>query len=154
MFRNLKVERIKKLGNTPKKYVPINKDLEDLLVDMGMNKIENPNDFILCPDRNCNSKTLMDRISKSFSHYKNGAGIDKDVSLKNLRKTYITWVNQVMGNETGLITSHSTQEVLERHCIDPKVLTAIERGALEIKVFGDNNNQELESNMAQKTGTE
>ena len=154
MFGNLKVERIKKVSNTPKKFVPINKDLEDLLVDMGMNNIDNPNDFILCPDRNCNSKTLMDRISKSFSHYKNGAGIDKDVSLKNLRKTYITWVNQVMGNETGLITSHSTQEVLERHYIDPKVLTAIERGALEIKVFGDNNNQELESNMAQKTGTE
>jgi hypothetical protein len=58
-----------------------------------------------------------------------------------------------MENETGLITSHSTQEVLERHYIDPKVLTAIERGALEIKVFGDNNNQELNPNMAQKTGT-
>ena len=58
-----------------------------------------------------------------------------------------------MENETGLITSHSTQEVLERHYIDPKVVTAIERGALEIKVFGDNNNQELNPNMAQKTGT-
>jgi integrase len=144
MFGNLKVERIKKVSNTPKKFVPINKDLEDLLVDMGMNNIENPNDFILCPDRKCSSKTLMDVISKSFTHYKNGAGIDKDVSLKNLRKTYITWVNQVMGNETGLITSHSTQEVLERHYIDPKVLSAIERGALEIKVFGDNNHQELD----------
>lgn len=153
MFENLKVERIKKVSNTPKKYVPINKDLEDLLVEMGMNNIENPNDFILCPERKCSSKTLMDVISKSFTHYKNGAGIDKDVSLKNLRKTYITWVNQVMGNETGLITSHSTQEVLERHYIDPKVLSAIERGALEIKVFGDNNNKEMDSNMAQKNGT-
>lgn len=153
MFENLKVERIKKVSNTPKKYVPINKDLEDLLVEMGMNNIKNPNDFILCPERTCNSRTLMDVISKSFTHYKNGAGIDKDVSLKNLRKTYITWVNQVMGNETGLITSHSTQEVLERHYIDPKVLSAIERGALEIKVFGDNNHQEMDSNMAQKNGT-
>ena len=153
MFGNLKVERIKKVSNTPKKFVPINKDLEDLLVDMGMNNIENPNDFILCPDRKCSSKTLMDVISKSFTHYKNGAGIDKDVSLKNLRKTYITWVNQVMGNETGLITSHSTQEVLERHYIDPKVLSAIERGALEIKVFGDNNHQELDSNIAHQHGT-
>jgi integrase len=153
MFGNLKVERIKKVSNTPKKYVPINKDLEDLLVDMGMNNIKNPNDYILCPERKCSSRTLMDVISKSFTHYKNGAGIDKDVSLKNLRKTYITWVNQVMGNETGLITSHSTQEVLERHYIDPKVLSAIERGALEIKVFGDNNNQELNPNMAQKYGT-
>jgi hypothetical protein len=73
---------------------------------------------------------LMDKVSKSFTHYRNGAGIDKDVSLKNLRKTYITWVNQTMGNETGLLTSHSTQEVLERFYLDPKVLSAIERGAL------------------------
>jgi hypothetical protein len=84
---------------------------------------------------------------------KNGAGIDKDVSLKNLRKTYITWVNQAMGNETGLLTSHSTQQVLERYYLDPKVLSAIERGTLEIKVFGVNNNQEIDSNMAQKNGT-
>ena len=72
----------------------------------------------------------MDKVSKSFTHYRNGAGIDKDVSLKNLRKTYITWVNQTMGNETGLLTSHSTQEVLERYYLDPKILSAIERGAL------------------------
>ncbi len=58
-----------------------------------------------------------------------------------------------MGNETGLITSHSTQEVLERHYIDPKVLSAIERGSLAIKVFGDNNNQELNPNMAHQHGT-
>ena len=72
----------------------------------------------------------MDKVSKSFTHYRNGAGVDKDVSLENLRKTYITWVNQTMGNETGLLTSHSTQEVLERFYLDPKVLSAIERGAL------------------------
>ena len=58
-----------------------------------------------------------------------------------------------MGNETGLLTSHSTQQVLERYYLDPKVLSAIERGALEIKVFGVNNNQEMDSNMAQKNGT-
>ena len=58
-----------------------------------------------------------------------------------------------MGTETGLLTSHSTQEVLERYYIDPKVLSAIERGALEIKVFGVNNNQEIDSNMAHKNGT-
>jgi hypothetical protein len=43
--------------------------------------------------------------------------------------------------------------VVERYYLDPKVLSAIERGALEIKVFGVNNNQEMDSNMAQKNGT-
>ena len=153
MFENLKVERIKKFHDVPKKYVPINMDLEDLLVEMGMYNIENPNAYILYPERRCNSQTLMDKISKSFTHYKNGAGIDKDVSLKNLRKTYITWVNQAMGNETGLLTSHSTQEVLEKYYLDPKILSAIERGALEIKVFGANNSHEMDSELAHKHGT-
>lgn len=137
MFENLKVERIKKVGNVPKKYVPINADLEELLDEMGLNQISNSDDFILCPDRKCTNKSLMDRVSKSFTHYKNGAGIEKSVSLKNLRKTYITWVNQSMGQQTGILTSHSTNEVLEKFYLDPKVLSAIEMGVLKIKVFGD-----------------
>lgn len=139
MFDNLKVERIKKVGNVSKKYVPINADLEDFLIELGMNNISSPHDFILCPDRKCTSKSLMDRVSKSFTHYKNGAGIKKDVSLKNLRKTYITWVNKSMGQQTGILTSHSTNEVLEKFYLDPKVLSAIELGVLKIKVFGEDN---------------
>jgi len=36
-------------------------------------------------------------LSKEFSHYKNGAGIKKEISLSNLRKTYLTWHHQVLG---------------------------------------------------------
>lgn len=81
----------------------------------------------------------MDRLSKSFTHYKQGAGVDKNISLKNLRKTYITWVNQVMGNQTGILTSHSTNEVLEKFYLYPKVLSAVEKGANEIRIFGSTN---------------
>jgi hypothetical protein len=52
-----------------------------------------------------------------------------------------------------LLTSHSTQEVLERYYLDPKVLSAIERGAIEIKIFGANYNQQTDLNMAHKHGT-
>jgi len=31
---------------------------------------------------------MMNDLSKGFTHYKNGAGIKKDISLSNLRKTY------------------------------------------------------------------
>ena len=137
MFDNLKVDRQKKTDKTPKKYVPINADLEELLIEMGLNEKRNPNEYILFPNRDCTSKTIMDRLSKSFTHYKKGAGIEKDISFKNLRKTYITWVNQAMGNQTGILTSHSTNEVLEKFYLDPKVLTAIEKGVNEIKIFGD-----------------
>jgi hypothetical protein len=61
--------------------------------------------------------------------------VSKDISLKNLRKTYICWVNQVMENETGLLTSHSNNKVIEKYYLDPKILSAIDIGAMKIKVF-------------------
>ena len=70
--------------------------------------------------RKVKSITIMNDLSKSFTHYKNGAGIKKEISLKSLRKTYISWVNQVMGNETGLLTSHSNKNVIEKYYLDPK----------------------------------
>ncbi len=72
----------------------------------------------------------------TFTFYKNKAGIEKNISLKHLRKTYISWVNQVMGNETGILTSHSTNGVLIEHYLDPTILNTIQRGMLDIKVFG------------------
>ena len=93
-------------------------------------------DYILSPERKVKSITIMNDLSKSFTHYKNGAGIKKDISLKSLRKTYISWVNQVMGNETGLLTSYSNNNVIEKYYLDPKILSAIEIGAMKIRVFG------------------
>ena len=58
------------------------------------------------------------------------------ISLKSLRKTYITWVHQVMQKETGLLTSHSTEKVLESYYIDLQILSVVEKGAIEIKIFG------------------
>lgn len=49
---------------------------------------------------------------------------------------YITWVNQVMGKETGKLTSHSTGKVLEEFYLDPTILNVVEKGMLNIKVFG------------------
>lgn len=134
-IQNLKVER-----NLNKdeiyKYIPINSDLFDLLVEMGYHGKKQSDDYILAPERKVQSKTIMDSLSKAFTHYKNAAGIKKDISLKSLRKTYITWVHQVMQKETGLLTSHSTTKVLESYYIDPQILSVVEKGATEIKIFG------------------
>ena len=62
--------------------------------------------------------------------------IDKKVSFKNLRKTYLSWVNGVMNKHKGVLSSHSTYEILERYYIDPAILIIIEKGALKISVFG------------------
>lgn len=143
---NLKVMRIKKSENIRPKYIPINEDLKEFLIELGMNNQKSSNDYILFPERSCSSKTIMDRLSKSFTHYKNGAGITKNISLKNLRKTYITWVKHEMGDKTGLITSHSTGEVLDNYYVDPTILSAVDEAALKVKIFG--------KKLAQKVGAE
>jgi integrase len=135
-IQNKKVERIKNKKGIYK-YVPINLDLNNLLLEMGYYKKKVTDDYILFPERKVKSITIMDSLSKAFTHYRKGAGIEKDISLKNLRKTYLTWVNQVMNQDTKILSSHSTDSVLKDFYLDPKVLTAIEKGALEINIFGN-----------------
>ena len=48
----------------------------------------------------------------------------------------MTWHHQVLGDDTGLVSSHSTTQVLEKYYLDPKVLTAVEISALKVRVFG------------------
>lgn len=118
------------------KYIPINSDLFDLLLEIGYENKKNSDEYIISPDRNVQSKTLMDRVSKSFTHYKEQSKIEKDVSLKNLRKTYLSWVNAVMMNDTKVLSSHATDGVLDKYYLDPTILSVVEKGALEIKIFG------------------
>jgi integrase len=134
-IRNIKVERIKNKTDIYK-HIPINEDLFDLLAEMGYDKKKDSDDYILFADREVSAITIMNSLSKAFTHYRTGAGIKKDIGLKNLRKTYLTWVNQVMNKDTKILSSHSTDGVLKDYYLDPTVLTAIEKGALEIKIFG------------------
>ncbi|MNK07658.1 site-specific tyrosine recombinase XerC [compost metagenome] len=136
---NLKVKRSSKgksNNKIPFKYLPINSDLFDFLKEQGYEKNKNTNNYILHPDRQVTSKTIMDNLSKAFTHYRIEAGIKKSISFNNLRKTYLTWVRAVMQKDTGVLSSHATEAVIEKHYIDPKILSVIEKGALEIKVFG------------------
>jgi integrase len=135
-IQNKKVERNQNIKGNFLKYVPINSDLLILLNELGYERFKYTGNFIICPDRTDNSLTIMNNISKGFTFYKNKAGITKDISLKHLRKTYISWVNQVMGISTGVLTSHSTEAVLNEHYLDPTILNTIQKGVLEIKVFG------------------
>lgn len=132
---NKKVNRRKKT-NEFYKYIPINEDLFDVLIELGYNEKKNSNDYILFPERKIKSSTIMNDLSKGFTHYKKAALINKKVSLKNLRKTYITWMYRSMGQQTQLLTSHSGEQVLKDHYIDAKVLSSIEEAMLNFKVFG------------------
>ncbi len=136
IVENLKVKRIKKNAKEYVKYFPINKDLEDFLIKLGMGEKLGRDEYILFPERDFSSQGLMDILSKCFTYYKEAAGITKNISLSNLRKTYISWHNQVLGVDTGLVTNSADRNVLKNHYIDPKIMSAVEKAALEVRVFG------------------
>jgi hypothetical protein len=100
-----------------------------------MNEKIGKNEYILFPNKNIATKTIMDNLSKGFSHYKKGVGIGKNISLSNLRKTYLKWHHQVLGNDTGLVSSHSTTQLLEKYYLNPKVLTAVEISVFKCSCF-------------------
>ncbi len=135
-IHNRKVERSKNKEGVFK-YIPINADLLDLLEKLGYSDKIYSNEFLFYSERTVKSKTIMDALSKAFTFYKDAVGIKKDISMRNLRKTYISWVHNVMGEKTGLLTSHSTYKVLTSHYIDKSIISAIDKGAQEIKIFGD-----------------
>ena len=103
---------------------------------MGMEDMLGKDEYILYPERDISSKSIMDILSKSFTYYKEAAGITKNISLSNLRKTYISWHNQVLGVDTGLVTNSADRNVLKNHYIGPKIMSAVEKAALEVRVFG------------------
>ena len=54
----------------------------------------------------------------------------------NLHKTNLTWDHQVLEEDTGMFSSRTTAQVVEKYYLDPKVLTAVEISALKVRVFG------------------
>lgn len=132
---NIKVQRIKNRKNDLRP-IPITPQLMDLLIELKYNDKYMTDDYILCPERDMNLQSFMDFLSKSFTHFWKSTGIKKDYSLKNLRKTHFTWVNKVMGDETKILSSHSTNDVLKKFYLDPKLSPIIAKGAAEIKIFG------------------
>jgi hypothetical protein len=70
IVENLKVKRIKKNAKEYLKYLSINIDLEDYLNQMEMENMLGKDEYILYPERDINSKSIKDILSKSFTYYK------------------------------------------------------------------------------------
>ena len=136
MIGNLKANRIQKTDKEYVKYIPIGADLEKVLSDMGMEQKKHSNERIIDPTEKYSNNSMMEMITKAFTHYKKGAGVNGEITLKHLRKTYITWTNQVLGTDTGKITSNASQKVLNDHYLDPTILSAVEKAALDVRIFG------------------
>ena len=142
--KNHKVNRLKKLKGINKeeneelsfKRFTIFPEFMDLLMEMGFEQKKGEDIYVLYPHDDVNRKTLSTQLSKSFSHYRDNAGISKDISLKNLRKTHITKLYEIVKEDTRLVTDHSTDKVLRDHYVNKQTLNTQEKIKTNLRFLG------------------
>ena len=86
------MEWVERLGskNVNKKLSPINEDLMTLLVEMGYDQMKGKNVKLIDPENTYTINTIMEKVSRSFTHFRKAAGIETPFTLKHLRKIYLT----------------------------------------------------------------
>lgn len=123
-IENFKVNRQKGLDSKvgEKKYVPITKSLQILLIDLGYDEYKDSDRFLLGGNEKSSRATLIDFVSKAFTHFWKQTGFEKKVQLKSLRKTYLTALVEHFGDKAPIISNHSGIAVLKKHYVNDKQL--------------------------------
>lgn len=151
---DFKVNRQK--GNTEENkkhiFVPLTKELKNLLVRMGYEKYKGSDKYILAPEETMNRDTIKNFMTRSFSHYYRQLNTGKNLSYKCLRKTYISALSANIGIENArVITKHSSTAVMEGHYLDKRVIA---KTAENFEVFGENRVRELQELRNEKKNKE
>lgn len=133
---NFKVLRLKGEGyndDVPPKIIPITKSLFKLLLRLGYNENKGSHDYVLAPERGkTSSKAIMENLSKGFSHYYKLLETGHVLQMKSLRKTYLTYLKIALGDDAKTLSSHASDEILEKHYIDDKVIS---KAIQEFEIF-------------------
>jgi integrase len=108
-------------------YIPVIESLKNLLMEMGYSRYKGQDKYILAHEEQMTRKTMMDFISKSFSHYYRQLNTGKDLNFYDLRKTYISHLYAAHGEKAKIITRHSGDDVMRKHYIDEKVISEVAR---------------------------
>lgn len=113
---NWKVNRIQKSDNYYS-YTPITADLAELLVEF---KMTDPEGYIVVPSHKGRS-SLKKFVSKAFTHFWRKTGLKRKVSFKTLRKTYVTRLASLIG-EQALYVKHNEDKTAIKHYLNKKEL--------------------------------
>ncbi|GAB5417624.1 MAG: hypothetical protein Crog4KO_26090 [Crocinitomicaceae bacterium] len=125
---NFKVNRIKGEDFSESvKYVPVTEGLSVLLTELGFDLYKGTSRFLIGNDEGMSRATMIDFVSKAFSHFWGKTKIQKGVNLKHLRKTYLTALVENLGDKASVISDHSSMEVLKKHYVNDQKLVAAAR---------------------------
>ena len=121
---DLKFERAHNWDNTKATktvYIPISKELEDLLNRLDYKANLGTDKYLIAGDENIDRKTLAKQLSHSFTFYRRQAKLGDDFSIKHLRKTFLTKLHL----QTGLTESmgyQKTASVVLKNYIDKRAV--------------------------------
>lgn len=125
---DFKVNRIKGTQNSgEQKYVPVTNGMMDLLESLDYESYKDSDRFLIGHSEKMSRKSLIDFVSKAFSHFWQQTGIDKVVQLKHLRKTYMTALVEQFGDKAPVISNHSGIGVMMKHYVNDKQLISATR---------------------------
>lgn len=77
-----------------------------------------PEEYLNAHECNRLRRTMMDDLSKGFSHYYSLMNQEDNLQLKNLRKTFTTLASIKLGAKAYLATGHSDSSVLDKFYTD------------------------------------
>ncbi len=98
-------------------FIPVIPQLKNLLFEMGFMEYQNTDKYLIAPEENASRKSIINKLSKSFTFFYKKLDTGKDISLKHLRKTYLTHLQIITGNAIA-VSGHSTEDILNDHYID------------------------------------
>lgn len=122
-----KSNRIKKRFGNNKRYIyiPITPTLKSLLKTLGYDQYKGTDKYILAPEIDTSrGRVISDIVTRAFSHYYAQLNTGKSITLKSLRKTYITELYKKIGPAARLITGHSSDAIMEGSYVDKRAISS------------------------------
>jgi len=99
---------------------PITPELAELLLELGMNKYQGSDKYIILPESENTRLTIKTQARKAFTHFWRLTGIEKDISFKHLRKTYLTALRLRHGDKAKVLGDHKSDTVEIEHYLNQK----------------------------------
>jgi integrase len=104
-------------------YIPVTKELMDLLMELGYEENKNTDKFLIAPERLTNrNRYLLDDLTRGFSHFYEQLDTGRHLTFKSLRKAYITSISVFLGGNAKAITKHGDDAVIEKFYMDKKMM--------------------------------
>ena len=98
-------------------YIPVSPELENLLKRLNYQENIGLDKYLIAGDENITRSSLAKQLSHSFTFYRRQAGLEDGISIKHLRKTFLTKLHL----QTGLTESmgyQKTASVVLKNYID------------------------------------